>query len=138
MTDQTDLEIIRILKENSRAQWKQVGEEVHMTGQAVAARIEKLIEEGVLRRFTVDVDQRALGLELCGFITVFMKNNDHKSFIRFVRDDERILEANRISGEGCYLLKFAIKGQTELNNLLDSILIYGNYRVNISVNEIKP
>ena len=40
--DQVDLQIIRLLEENSRLKWKEIGDIVHLTGQAVAARIQKL------------------------------------------------------------------------------------------------
>ncbi|MEC2479145.1 AsnC family protein, partial [Bacillus cereus] len=33
--DQTDFEILKLLGENSRIQWKELGQKIHMTGQAV-------------------------------------------------------------------------------------------------------
>ncbi len=47
MLDQTDLEILRLLAEDSRLQWKTIGERVHLTGQAVAARIRKMEDLGI-------------------------------------------------------------------------------------------
>lgn len=137
MLDGTDLKILECLKENARIQWKEIGEKAHMTGQAVSARIERMLEAGIIRRFTVDIDAEKLGINQSGFITVFMKSNDHEGFLRFVRANAKIQEACRISGEGCYLLKFGVVNQSELNQLLDDILVYGNYRLNISVSRIK-
>lgn len=137
MLDSTDHKILACLKENSRAQWKEIGQAVHMTGQAVSQRIERLTEEGVIRRFTVDLDASKLGIGQSGFITVFMKTADHEGFIRFIKGNDCIAEASRISGEGCYILKFGVSGQAELNKLLDDILLYGNYRLNIIVNNVK-
>ncbi|MDA6151480.1 AsnC family transcriptional regulator, partial [Escherichia coli] len=37
--DQIDFQILRLLTENSRIQWKDLGEQIHMTGQAVGNRI---------------------------------------------------------------------------------------------------
>lgn len=48
-----------------------------------------------------------------------------------------VVEANRISGDGCYILKSLAKSQNDLNELLDSILEYGIYRVNIVLTKIK-
>ncbi|MCM3782396.1 AsnC family transcriptional regulator [Neobacillus mesonae] len=44
MIDHIDMEIINCLKNNSRMQWKQIGEMVHMSGVAVANWI-KLLED---------------------------------------------------------------------------------------------
>ncbi len=41
--DATDREIIKWLMQNARLLWKEIGEQVHLTGQAVGARIQKLI-----------------------------------------------------------------------------------------------
>lgn len=48
MLDNTDLAIIRLLAEDSRRQWKDIGAKVHLTGQAVAARVRALEEDGVI------------------------------------------------------------------------------------------
>lgn len=40
--DNIDFQILRLLSENSRIQWKDLGEQVHMTGQAVGNRIKNL------------------------------------------------------------------------------------------------
>ncbi|WP_443029705.1 AsnC family transcriptional regulator [Sporolactobacillus sp. KGMB 08714] len=41
------------MKENSRLTWKELGERVHLTGQAVRARVERLVEGKKIRRFTM-------------------------------------------------------------------------------------
>lgn len=37
-----DYQILQILSKNSRIQWKDLGKQIHMTGQAVGNRIKKL------------------------------------------------------------------------------------------------
>jgi len=51
--------------------------------------------------------------------------------------DIAIIEAHRISGEGCYLLTVSVPDQDTLNMLLDDILFYGTYRVNLSIKQLK-
>ncbi len=137
MLDKTDFEILSLLKKNSRIQWREIGELVHLTGQSVANRIRKMEEIGVIQGYTVKLDQSKLGKALIAFITIFMKTTDHPSFQTFIKEKPEILEANRISGDGCYLLKVNVSNEEDLMNLLDEILKYGNYRVNISIGKIK-
>ena len=137
MLDETDFKILACLKENARIQWKEIGQNVHMTGQAVAARIDKMTAEGVIRCFTIAVDNEKLGIALSGYITIFLKAGKHDEFIHYIKEETGIAEASRISGDGCYILKFWVKNQTDLNKLLDNILIYGNYRLNIQVDKVK-
>lgn len=137
MLDQTDFEILSLLKKNSRIQWREIGELVHLTGQSVANRIRKMEELGVIQGYTVKLDQSKLGKTLIAFIIIFMKTTNHLSFQTFIKEKSEILEANRISGDGCYLLKVNVSNEEGLMNLLDEILKYGNYRVNISIGKIK-
>ncbi|WP_241669579.1 winged helix-turn-helix transcriptional regulator [Bacillus cereus] len=49
--------MLNLLKENSRVQWRDIGKEIHMTGQAVGNRVRKLEEEGIIRAFTILLDE---------------------------------------------------------------------------------
>jgi Lrp/AsnC family leucine-responsive transcriptional regulator len=135
--DQTDWQILQCLQNNSRVQWREIGKMVHLTGQAVAARIRRMQDLEVIEGFTVTLNYEKLGKPLLALITVFMNTANHSSFQRFIANRDEILEFYKISGEGCYWLKAALPNQQELSNLLDAILQYGNYRINLSISKIK-
>ena len=46
--DHIDYQILQLLSENARIQWKDLGNQIHMTGQAVGNRIKKLEDNGVI------------------------------------------------------------------------------------------
>ncbi|WP_141501713.1 Lrp/AsnC family transcriptional regulator [Paenibacillus luteus] len=135
--DNIDFQILRLLTENSRIQWKDLGEQIHMTGQAVGNRIKKLEDSGVIKAYSLIVDEMKVGLSYTAFILIYMKTSNHNSFIQFINEQNEVVEAHRISGEGCYHLKVKINSQEKLNLFLNEILAYGNYSVNLSINEIK-
>nr|WP_263327881.1 Lrp/AsnC family transcriptional regulator [Neobacillus sp. Marseille-Q6967] len=135
--DNIDFQILRLLSENSRIQWKDLGQHIHMTGQAVGNRIKKLEESGVIKAYTLLVDEMKLGLTYTAFVIIYMKTANHDSFIRFVHDRNEVLEVHRVSGEGCYHLKIKVKSQDQLNLFLNELLEYGNYSIHLSIQEIK-
>lgn len=135
--DNIDFQILRLLRTNSRIQWKDLGEQIHMTGQAVGNRIKKLEENGIIKAYSLIVDEMKLGFSYTAMVIIFMKTTNHESFIRFVRGQHEVVEAHRISGDGCYHLKIYVKSQEELNVFLDKLLEYGNYKLYLSINEIK-
>lgn len=55
--DATDFEILRLLTENARRPYSDIADEVGLSAPAVSDRITRLQELGVIRRFTLDVDQ---------------------------------------------------------------------------------
>ncbi|WP_062106490.1 Lrp/AsnC family transcriptional regulator [Bacillus niameyensis] len=135
--DHIDFQILRILSENSRIQWKDLGEQIHMTGQAVGNRIKKLEESGVIKAYSLCIDEMKVGLTFTAFVIIYMKTANHDSFIRFVHDRNDVIEVHRVSGEGCYHLKIKVKSQDRLNLFLHKLLDYGNYSIHLSLQEIK-
>lgn len=135
--DNIDFQILQLLSENSRIQWKDLGEQIHMTGQAVGNRIKKLEDSGVIKAYSLIVDEMKLGFSYTAFIIIYMKSANHDSFIRFVIERNEVIEAHRVSGEGCYHLKIKVTSQNELNLFINELLNYGNYTLNLSIQEIK-
>lgn len=133
--DEIDHLILECLKKNARIQWKDIGEKVHLTGQAVASRVRQMEDHGVIQGYTTVANDPLLG-NVIAFITVMMKSTDHRALHVFVKTKKEIVECHRISGDGCYLLKVVVTNQDALTQLLDQILQYGNYRVNLSLNTV--
>ncbi|MGD8191117.1 Lrp/AsnC family transcriptional regulator [Brevibacillus ginsengisoli] len=136
MLDQTDLEILQVLLRDCRKQWKTIGEEVHLTGQAVASRIRKMEEMGIIEGFTIKLNQQKMGLKITALITIFMKSANHQRFLGFLEHQTCIEEAHRVTGEGCYWIKANFKEQEELNLFLDQLLDHANYRVSLSLKKV--
>jgi len=52
--DEVDYRILEILRENARTTNNAIAAEVHLTEGAVRNRIKRLVEDGVIRRFTIE------------------------------------------------------------------------------------
>ncbi|GEN83238.1 HTH-type transcriptional regulator LrpB [Sporosarcina luteola] len=135
--DTIDFQILRLLSENSRIQWKDLGEQIHMTGQAVGNRIKKLEDSGIIKAYSLLVDETKLGIPYTAFIIIYMKTTNHESFKQLMNARKEVIEVHRVSGEGCYHLKIKVESQEQLNLFLDEILEYGNYTVHLSIQKIK-
>lgn len=137
MLDQTDREIITLLSKNARSQWREIGDAVHLTGQGVKNRVDRLEKDGVIQSYTITTNPYKMGLFCEAFVTVFMKTTEHQAFLHHLAQCASVSEVYRIGGEGCYLIKVLAADQRELTALLDEILQYANYRVNMTIDRIK-
>jgi len=54
MVDEIDEKILRLLEENSRMSYVEIGRNVGLSEGAVRNRVQALVSEGVIRRFTVE------------------------------------------------------------------------------------
>ena len=130
--DKINEKIIALLKKNSRISWQKIGKELYITGQAVSARVQKMEDEGVISGYTIKQDNIERH-----FITVFMENNNFAQVEKFIKNQECIEEAYKVTGEGCYQLVFASMGNSKLENFLNDLLVYGRYKVLSSVRCVK-
>lgn len=137
MFDEIDLKIIDMLKVNCKVPLKVIGEKIHLTPQAVSNRIIHLQDLGLITQYTICTNDALLGKNITAYITIFMKTIKHKKLIKFIKLNSTIKEAHRISGDGCYLLKVICSDMDEINTLLDSIMEFGTYRLNLSTSKIK-
>ncbi|WP_080873696.1 Lrp/AsnC family transcriptional regulator [Oceanobacillus timonensis] len=135
--DNIDVQILQLLSENSRIQWKDLGKQIHMTGQAVGNRIKRLEDNGVIKSYSIIVDEMKLGLSYTAFVIIYMKTADHHAFLEFTNNQKEIVEVHRVSGEGCYHLQIKVRSQDQLNLVLNKILDYGNYKLYLSIKETK-
>jgi len=137
MLDYIDYEIIEYLKRNGRAQWKEIGRQIHLTGQAVADRVHRLEDLGIIERYTAIMDESKLGKPVIALITIFMKTTLHDELRQFLKSRTEVEEVHRISGEGCYWLKACFPANSDLTSFLNVLLRYGNYRVNLSIEKLE-
>lgn len=135
--DNIDFQILGHLSENSRIQWKVLGEHIHMSGQAVGNRIRRMEDEGIIKNYSIIVDEMKMGQAYTVFIIAYMKTSNHNAFIKFINEEDEIVEAHRVSGEACYHLKGKFSSQEKLNEVLEEILVHANYSMHLSIQEIK-
>src|SRR5699024_7244289 len=135
--DNIDFQILQFLTENSRIQWKDLGKQIHMTGQAVGSRIKKLEDSGVLKAYSLIVDEMKLGLTYTAFVIIYMKTANHAPVLNCINERKEAVEAHRVSGEGCDRLKVKVSSQSQLNLFLNDMLRFWNYSLYLSIKQIK-
>jgi Lrp/AsnC family leucine-responsive transcriptional regulator len=130
--DKINSEICLHLRANSRMSWQKIGKIVHLTGQAVAARVLQMQDDGIISQFTIRQDDL-----LKHFITVFMKDASFVSFERFLQQDVCVESAYKVAGEGCYQIVYVADPSVSLEAFLDQVLHYGTYKVLSVIRAIK-
>ncbi|MHC4858915.1 MAG: Lrp/AsnC family transcriptional regulator, partial [Planctomycetota bacterium] len=70
--DMKDLQILDLLQEDARLPQAEIGRRVGLSAPAVNERIRRLERDGLIRRWTVLVDDRKAGAEITVFVEVFI------------------------------------------------------------------
>lgn len=136
--DDTDIRILQALLNNALLTHKEIGELVHLTGQAVGARVRKLQDLGVIDGYTLRWNPERIGLHIHAFLILFLNSNQaHQALRDLVQSTEIVQEMHRVSGEGCYWMRVLVRDMVELNKLLEKVLVFGNYKLSMSIERIK-
>ena len=122
MLDNTDRLILKELLNNSRITMRELGEKVHLSGQATANRVMKLEDRGIIDKYTINLNREKLG----------DKMDDHSIFLNFIDEQEKYVFHNyKIGGDGCYIIEAIFSSNEELDNFLIELNKYVNYKVTI-------
>jgi len=132
--DTTDTAIVQALRENSRLSMRKLAELVHMTAPAVAERVRHMEDKGIIVGYTIRVDQQKIAPKMLAYVDVLMNTNHHQSFLQLIQSREEVRECHRIAGGSvCYLLKLEVIDRNALNDFLEVLLTYANYRLNVVI-----
>ena len=120
--DKFDREIIAALWKNARTSYKDLGEHVSLSPNAVSERIRRLEESGVIQKYEVKVDLRAMGMPLAAIIDVKLSpNTTAAKFEAELQKISGILEATLMTGAFDYMLRVACRDQEALVRLTEEL-----------------
>jgi Lrp/AsnC family leucine-responsive transcriptional regulator len=117
--DELDHRIVDLLQREGRATQLELSRSVGLSQPAVAERIRKLEERGVITGYTARVDASKLGKDITAFIGVSIEHPKYfDGFARKVLAMPEVLEAHRVAGQDSYILKVRTRNTKTLDTLL--------------------
>jgi Lrp/AsnC family transcriptional regulator, leucine-responsive regulatory protein len=118
--DPIDLEILERLQVDGRSTQLELAKAVGLSQPAVAERIRKLEERGVILGYAARVEAALLGKDITAFIGVGIEHPRYfEGFAKKVRGLPDVLECHRVAGAESYLLKV----KTDTTRTLDRLLV---------------
>lgn len=117
--DDLDREILGILADDARIGWTELGARVHLSPNAAADRVRRLRRLGVIRRFTVELDQARLGRTLEAVVDVRVA--DAARFQDGAAQLPEVVWMAYLTGRTDFQLHVACTGTAGLNTLLSQL-----------------
>ncbi|HWC78572.1 MAG TPA: Lrp/AsnC family transcriptional regulator [Pseudonocardiaceae bacterium] len=120
--DETDLEILDLLREDARRTLSDIAGRVTLSTAAVKRRIDRLTRIGVITGFTVRIDHAKLGLGIEAFIELRFTGNAKVNDI--VRTTTRMREAQAVftvAGDPDALVWLRVRDMAHLQATIDEI-----------------
>src|SRR6185503_3318292 len=125
--------ILGELQENARLSFSELGRRVGMTPPAVAERMRRLEDAGIIRGYGVELDVERLGLPLQAFIRLARRGSSSAEVQQAIVGLPEVLECHNVTGEDCYILKVALASIHHLEGLLERLSRFGNTTTSIVI-----
>ncbi len=120
--DAIDIEILEILKKNSRKTVSQISHSINLSISAVSDRLKKLEASGVIKQYTVILDEEILNRTVTAIIMVALeKPSSTNEFKDFVLEEKEIIDCYLLAGDYDYALKIVTKDTHTLEKLLSKV-----------------
>ncbi|MBO9642014.1 MAG: Lrp/AsnC family transcriptional regulator [Pseudacidovorax sp.] len=119
--DKLDLAILRELREDSRRTLQEIGAAVGLSPTSCWTRIRKLEAQGVIKRYTVDLDERSLGYHDSVIVQLTLESHTDETLYEFGRvlaTIPEVLEAYLVSGDYDYYIRIAVRDTRDYERLL--------------------
>lgn len=120
--DRTDHQILKCLKENARENATNIGAKINLSTSAVIERIRKFEASGLIKQYTIVLDQNKVGGELMAFISVRLEHPKYyENFVELINAHSSIAECYYIAGDFDFMVKIITKNGQSLEDILNYI-----------------
>jgi Lrp/AsnC family leucine-responsive transcriptional regulator len=120
--DAVDSEILRLLREDARVSWRDLGAAVGLSANAAADRVRRLRRAGIITGFAAQVDPAAGGRQLQALVSVtLLPSIDSDEFATLSDKLQPVSEVLHLAGAPDYQLRVACRDTAELDGLLRTL-----------------
>jgi Lrp/AsnC family leucine-responsive transcriptional regulator len=129
--DATDWSLLTELQRDGRLSFNELARRVHLSPPAVAERVRRLEESGVITGYAARVDPAKVGQPLLAF--VLMRCAAGRCLLRTGSSEAfpEVTEVHKLSSEHCALLKLRAGSLGHLEGVLEAIGAHGELRTHI-------
>src|SRR5215472_12061109 len=136
--DAVNLQILTELRDAPRLPMAELARRVGMSAPAVTERVQRLERAGVIAGYRLDIDPAAVGLPVTAFARIRPMPGSLPKIAELAAGLPQVTECYRITGEDCFLVKVHAPAISQLEDILDRFLTYGNTTTSIVVSTPVP
>jgi Lrp/AsnC family leucine-responsive transcriptional regulator len=129
--DDVNRRLLVELQENARLTLAELGRRVGLSPPAVAERLARLEEDGVITAYSARVDPRALGYTLSAVIRIRPAPRELRKVAELAQGTPEVVECNRITGDDCFIFRLHVRDVDHLEEVIDRFVPYGQTTTSI-------
>jgi Lrp/AsnC family leucine-responsive transcriptional regulator len=123
--DDIDLRILTELQINARVSLAELGRRIALSAPAVAERVQRLEDTGVITGYHAEVNPRALGFPVTVMIRVRPAVRELDRIAKIAQEVPEIVECYRMTGDDCFYFTMHLRAVDDLEPIIDRFTPYG-------------
>ena len=119
--DKTDLNIIKLLQENSKLTNLELSKQIGLSPAPTLERVKKLEKSGMIKSYHAKISTKKLGLKVKAFVLVsleFQKYHDLNHIVKEIEAIPEIVECYNITGASDLMLKIVARDMEAYEELI--------------------
>jgi Lrp/AsnC family transcriptional regulator, leucine-responsive regulatory protein len=136
MVDKIDIAILKELERDARLSYAEIGRIINLSASSVRERVLKMEETEIIKKYSIEVNQKMLGFDLEALILVKVFHGKLETFLNKIPEITEIQSAYRITGNHNVQLKVRLKNQLDLQNLIDKLMPFGDTQTLLILSEV--
>ena len=125
--DNLDHRIIDLLRQNGRAGYGDIGGTVGLSASAVKRRVDRLVADGVIRGFTIQVDPAVDGLSTEANVELFCRGTVAPDELRrILQGVPEVVDAGTVTGDADAIVRIRSRDIPSLEDALEKVRLAPN------------
>jgi len=118
--DSTDKKILKYLVKDSRIKVVDIASFIGVTSAAIHQRLGKIKRAGLIKSFTLRLNEKELGYKTCAFIGLFLdKNSRYRDVVAKLKLIPEVVETHYTTGQYSLFIKLYAKDNDHLMKVLN-------------------
>ena len=134
--DDLNWAILAELQKNARVSFSEIGRKVGLTSPAVAERVKKMEDSGIIQSYRTHLSHQKTGYQLRAIITLRAFTGRLKAFLETVKTFKEVVNCYRITGNENIIMEVVLHDQVHLEKLIDQLITYGETRTHIVLSNV--
>ncbi|MEL7119978.1 MAG: Lrp/AsnC family transcriptional regulator [Bacteroidota bacterium] len=135
MLDDLNKQIVKVLNDNARTSFVEIGRQVGLSAPSVAERIQKMEEKGYIEGYIPKLNLSKFDYLIQANIALKITAHGFKVFRSRLKDFPEIYDCISVTGEHCVFLRAAVKSNDELEVLIEKLTVYGHTNTSIILSD---
>jgi Lrp/AsnC family transcriptional regulator, leucine-responsive regulatory protein len=129
--DEIGRKLLTALQCDARTSFTDLGRLVGLSAPAVAERVRRLEDAGIITGYRAEVNPSRLGLPICAFIRIHTSGGMEARTAELVQTLPEVIECHRVTGSDCFVVKILVSSIPHLEELIDRLSPYGELTTSI-------